>query len=448
MANLNDAYRTVQETIDRNNAAREEDGGVFQSVLKNIYTDLEGDLDPANIRNPLSIYGAALDSITGFRQKQIERAADAEVAFQTAVYTANRPLEKLKRADNLEANLQAQQIERQQNANYDVQTILGTLQGNDETKDFITSLVGNKPSSFASIEAAFKANHGFKVYGKDEEAPIEAGQLLHTSPDGRKLYASGDKQFINLNYHHDRLGKDFRKAIEAIGSPDLTVEKILQSSPEEKLKHFDNTDFRKAMEQTVGGIPPQILESHELYEKALTEKMGDINKSLAARTSFLGQQIKLAYARREAALKFSEARSGDREANDAFKAAHNEYVGLTEKQTELLLDGNFKRKVRSVVFKKAFALSLLSGLKSNPQSAERNIGIAMALSKNDPELLAYKKELEIYYNTTRDKLRAGTISPPQDTVGTREHDLQSGIPATRATGLTQKLEDNEEYTGP
>ena len=448
MANLKQAYQQAQDTIARNNAAREEDGGILSDIYQTVFPSIERDLNPENVEKPLSPYGQLLNSVTGFRERQIENEVERRAAFAEASFRAGKPLRDLDRAEKIEASLQAQQIQRQQDANYNVQTILGTLQGNDETKDFITSLVGNKPSSFASINAAFQANHGFKVYGKDEEAPIEAGQLLHTSPDGRKLYASGDKQFINLNYHHDRLGKDFRKAIEAIGSPDLTVEKILQSSPEEKLKHFDNTDFRKAMEQTVGGIPPQILESHELYEKALTEKMGDINKSLAARTSFLGQQIKLAYARREAALKFSEARSGDREANDAFKAAHNEYVGLTEKQTELLLDGNFKRKVRSVVFKKAFALSLLSGLKSNPQSAERNIGIAMALSKNDPELLAYKKELEIYYNTTRDKLRAGTISPPQDTVGTRERDLQSGIPAKRATGLTQKLEDNEEYTGP
>ena len=49
MANLNDAYRNVQETIDRNNNFRQEDGGIFQSFLHDIYTDIEGDLDPAII---------------------------------------------------------------------------------------------------------------------------------------------------------------------------------------------------------------------------------------------------------------------------------------------------------------------------------------------------------------------------------------------------------------
>ena len=68
MASLRDAYQRVREQTERNNAAKDEGGNIFQPLFTNILNDLNQDLDPANVNKPLSGYGALLDSVTGFRE--------------------------------------------------------------------------------------------------------------------------------------------------------------------------------------------------------------------------------------------------------------------------------------------------------------------------------------------------------------------------------------------
>ena len=182
MANLNDAYRNVQETIDRNNNFRQEDGGIFQSFLHDIYTDIEGDLDPANIRKPLSPYGSALDAITGFRKKQIERAADAEVAFQTAVYTANRPLEKIKSADQIRYQMEDAYRDQHYKATTGLASLYPTLKATTEDKDQLQTVIDKNPSLFTTISNAHKNGNTIKFYTEEDEIPKLAGQHIYTDP--------------------------------------------------------------------------------------------------------------------------------------------------------------------------------------------------------------------------------------------------------------------------
>ena len=406
MANLQRTYQEVQDTIARNNAAKEDDGGTLFNIYQTIFPSLEKDLNPENIDKPLSGFGEILNSVTGFRKRQIETEAARQATLAETKYEALAPLRKRTRADNLDAQLTADKVTKQYNANNQLEAILPSVRADDITKQFIKSSVANKYSLFPSIKSSVDNQEGLKVYGENEEVPIQAGRLIFTSKDGRKLYSSSNKQWVNLNASHDRLGKEFRSLVDSIkiGEDTLTVEKVLQASPEEKQKYITHPDFKQAMQKIVGSIPPEVLQSHELYEAALTEKMGDINRTLKARSNYLAVQERQARDVYERSLKELGLKPNDRDANTKAKIAYNTLRGIGEKQRELVLDGSWKNLVRSKVFSTAFALSLLSGLQSTKESAKRHINQAMNIVRHDPELARYKEEHEAHYTTQRENL--------------------------------------------
>ena len=276
MASLKDAYARVDAQIARNNSARE-GGDILGEIFNGLMPQLENDLNPENIDKPLSGVGSLINAVTGFRERQIEQEADRRVNFATAVYKAETPLRKIQRADEIENALEKAKIENTFNANNSLQAILPTVRGSDSTKEFMKSIVNNKSSLLPSIKAAADTKHIFKVFEQQEQPTIQDGQLLYTADDGRRLYASGNKQHINLDYQRTKLTNTFTKALE---DNKLSVEQLIRATPEEKQKLFASAGFKSALDKTLKDVPREMLEAHELYDAALTERIGDIDRVL------------------------------------------------------------------------------------------------------------------------------------------------------------------------
>ena len=412
MANLNDAYRSVQETIDRNNNVRQEDGGIFQSFLHDIYTDIEGDLDPANIRKPLSPYGSALDAITGFRKKQIERAADAEAAFQTAVYTANRPLEKIKRADQIRYRMEDAYRDQHYKATTGLASLYPTLKATTEDKDQLQTVIDKNPSLFKTINNAHTNGNTIKFYTAEDEIPKLAGQHIYTDPsNGNKIYSSSSKIFEKLNFAHAGLSEKFRTNL---GEAGYEVEDILNQSVKDKAKLFQNPKFVEALDKTLQGLPSQALVNHELLGQALTKRLGDIDNFLKIRSSRLVLEKSRQWERVLKAKELARRNFGEYDA--FYKAEQQKLLDLEKKSLAIKLDGQFKLMYRAAIHKHAYALSLLKGIYSTEDTkfrAEDNIDMAIKFLSQNPDLKNSHNELRDFYSQAT--TRKNTVPIPVDT---------------------------------
>jgi len=415
MASLKDAYARVDAQIARNNSARE-GGDILGEIFNGLMPQLENDLNPENIDKPLSGVGSLINAVTGFRERQIEQEADRRVNFATAVYKAETPLRKIQRADEIENALEKAKIENTFNANNSLQAILPTVRGSDSTKEFMKSIVNNKSSLLPSIKAAADTKHIFKVFEQQEQPTIQDGQLLYTADDGRRLYASGNKQHINLDYQRTKLTNTFTKALE---DNKLSVEQLIRATPEEKQKLFASAGFKSALDKTLKDVPREMLEAHELYDAALTKRIGDIDKVLEKKNAKLSTLI-------NAQIRLTDRATRDWETSgkptvgkyaEEYSKHHAALNALTDKKLEFRLNAHFQTAVKNTVFKKAFALSLIGGFDFTKERADTNINLAIQLAMQDDTLKNYKKELQYYYYGVKDqtgnqKIKQKQASPP------------------------------------
>ena len=424
MASLTEAYQRARETTARNNSARE-DGGVLEEIFNGLMPQLQNDLNPENINKPLSGVGSLINAVTGFRERQIEQEADRRVNFATAVYEAETPLRERTRADELDAKLEATKIKNTFDANNSLQAILPTVRGSDSTKEFMKSIVNNKSSLYSSIDAAAKNKNSFKVFNKDEQPTIQDGQLLYTADDGRRLYSSGNKQYINLDYQRTRLANTFTKALE---DNKLSVEQLIRATPEEKQKLFASAGFTKALNTTLQDVPREMLEAHELYNAALTKRIGDIDRVLEKKSSKISGLISAQTRIVDKAKEQWMIHRGPRKEGiywDAYQAQVTKLNDLTKKNLQFRLNAQFQTAVKNVVFRKAFALSLIGGFDFTKERAETNINSAIQLAMQDKALKDYKEQLQYYYYGVKDqtgnqKIKQKQASPPLDPDNDRE----------------------------
>ena len=415
MANYAEALDRVRQQTERNYADREEGGGAIQDVFTGILNELNKDLDPANVGEPLSVYGQALDSIIPFKQKQIEDSAKLQARLEQAKFTAGAPVRAEERAEALQAGLERDRVAKKVDAEYTLDQALKTLQVDEESnKTFIRTAVQNDPSLAKTIvdRNTDKNKHLFRVFDKGVEPGIEAGEKIYTDEiTGRQLYSTGDKKFINLNYHHSRLGKTFRDRLTDKG---FNPDELRKLSFEDREKLFSNKDFKDVLKQTVDTITPELLQSHEIYQQVLEERTADINTSLKNRSSLISRDIVkyetlAAKARQEA---FDKGEGPEYKAT--VKVYEDELIKLREKRLEVQLDGRFQQTIRAMVHRKAFALSLLKKQKVSAGTARVNINTAIQLSMNDPKLKRYKKELQHYYGIATGKVPTGSTSTTGD----------------------------------
>ena len=440
---LNQAYRDIREQTARNNAAKEEDNGVLQEVFTGILGQLNQDLDPNNVGKKLSPYGALLDSVTGFKQRQIEDAAKLQARLAQAEYTAGEPLRVKTRADELEARLEQDRVAKKVDATYALKQALPTLRVDEESnKEFIRTAVENNPALAKTIitRSAPKNRHLFQVIPEGVEPGISAGEKIYTNPTtGQQLYSTSDVNAINLNYHHSRLGKTFREKLEKKG---FSPEEIKNLSFEAREKLFSNKAFKEVLKETVDSISPELLESHEIYNQALNERTKQINDVLKTRYTMIEADI-----RKNELIRATAQKEADR------KSQAPEYVAVVERQDIILkdlkekrlrveLDGRFQNKIRAMVHRKAFALSLLKKEEVRLDRAKININTAIQLTMNDPELKDYKEQLEFYYGTV-----TGKIAPESTSSAGTSPPVRPPLSGTRppVIGKTERL--IEEDTG-
>ena len=211
MANYAEALDRVRQQTERNYADREEGGGAIQDVFTGILNELNKDLDPANVGEPLSVYGQLLDSVVPFKQKQIEDSAKLQARLEQAKFTAGAPLREEDRAEALKARLKQDKVARAVLAENALEEQLPTLQVDEESnKEFIRTAIKNNPSLAATIVSrnADKNKHLFQVFDEGIEPGIAAGEKIYTDPTtGRKLYSTSNKKYINLNFIIIDLGK-------------------------------------------------------------------------------------------------------------------------------------------------------------------------------------------------------------------------------------------------
>jgi len=441
MASLTEAYQRVRETTARNNAARE-GGGILEEIFNGLMPQLQNDLNPENINKPLSGVGSLVNAVTGFRERQIEQEADRRVNFATAVYEAETPLRERTRADEIDAELEKAKIKNTFNANNSLQAILPTVRGSDSTKEFMQSIVNNKSSLYPSIKAAADNKHLFKVFNKEEQPTIQDGQLLYTADDGRRLYASGNKQHINLDYQRTKLTNIFTKALE---DNKLSVEQLIRATPEEKQKLFASVGFKSALDKTLENVPREMLDAHEFYNAALTKRIGDIDKVLEKKNAKLSTLINAQIRLTDRATRDWEA-SGRPEVGkyfDEYNKHHIALKALTDKKLEFRLNAQFQTAVKNTVFKKAFALSLIGGFDFTKERADTNINSAIQLAMQDKALKDYKEQLQYYYYGVKNQTGPASTgtrtkqSPPDKTSLAKGHGKEP--PRATATNKTQRL---------
>jgi len=425
MANYAEALDRVRQQAERNYANREEGDGAIQGVFNGILNQLNQDLDPNNVEKPLSIFGQALDSIVPFKQRQIEDAANLQAQLAQAKFTAEAPVRAEGYAERLEAQLKEATILQKKEAVFKTDEALQTLRVDEESnRDFIRTAVENNPALAKTIVSRSdpKNRHLFQVIPEGVEPGIKAGEKIYTHPiTGQQLYSTSDVNAINLNYHHSRLGKTFREKLEKEG---FSPEELRNLSFEAREKLFSNKDFKEVLKETVGSISPELLESHEIYNQALNERTKQINDVLKTRYTMIEADI-----RKNELIRATAQKEADR------KSQAPEYVAVVERQDIILkdlkekrlrveLDGRFQDKIRAMVHKKAFALSLLKKEEVRSDRAKINIDRAIRLTMNDPELKAYKEQLEFFYGTATDKV--GTASTSSAGISTNEVPLAAG----------------------
>ena len=410
MASLNDAYARVREQTESNNAEREGGYGVFQGAFQNILSTVNEDLDPENITKPLSPIGAALDSVLGFREKQIKDAAKNSARLSQAEYDAGESLRAKQNADKLSTDLdnraavsKAASIEGTENLLPNM--IIGEG-GSTHVKDFIRRNVVIKPSLYKSIENAHKANDMFQVFKPGHESRVKDGTLLYTDPNGNTLYATGNTKLINMNRAHHRLTARFNTALEEEGFITQEDKALLRdTSIEGREKLFGDSRFQKALNRSIEYLTPEMLEGHELYSEFLGEKFNEINTVLKEKTSYhnsygkilqskfdtLTRQLSIAEPRD---VKYQERLEGMR------TKVMNDILANNKTTTRLELNSSFQSTAQTLIFRRAYAQALLTGTQSTRTQAKQNINNAIEFTKNSKILGEYAAALNAYYGDT------------------------------------------------
>ena len=444
MASLRDAYDRVQAQTQSNNAAREEDGGVIQEVFTGILGELTSDLDPANVERPLSPIGELLDSVIPFKQRQIEKAAEAQARVAQAAYTAGEPLRVTTRADDLNALIKRDAGVNNANAQEILRQNLPTLPvDKDSDKAFIINAVKNNSSLAKTIVQRDSKNRQrlFQVFEQGVQVPVKAGELVYTDKDtGQQLYAASDSKAINLNYQHSRLGKTFRENLKKAGFDPVEMRNL---SFKARKKLFSNEDFKNVLKGTVDIVTPELLQSHELYNQVLDEKTKEITGALEQHTTLLSRRLIAQASIVKEQRKLVEGRLGDEALKTKLGLQVAKLEALQNKQLELRLDGSFKEAVRARVHRRAFALSLLNKQEVTLDTARVNIDLAIRLTMNDQDLKDYRKELQFFYKKATGKPGTVNTGSADTAVSTVAEDHGS-----RATSRTAPLTDTNKLAVP
>ena len=456
MASLNDAYARVREQTESNNAEREGGYGVFQGAFQNILSTVNEDLDPENITKPLSPIGAALDSVLGFREKQIKDAAKNSARLSQAEYDAGESLRAEQNADKLSTDLDNRAAVSKASSIEGTENLLPNMiigeGGSTHVKDFIRRNVVIKPSLYKSIENAHKANDMFQVFKPGHEARVKDGTLLFTDPNGNTLYATGNTKLINMNRAHYRLTARFNTALEEEGFITQEDKALLRdTSIEGREKLFGDSRFQKALNRSIEYLTPEMLEGHELYERYLGEKFNEINKVLEEKTSYHNSYGKTLQTRfedlnRQIVVAKSDPRGKDLQTQlEAMrKKTINEILANTKITTRLQLNSSFQGAAQTIIFRRAYAQALIKGMPSTETQAKQHINNAIEFTKNDKSLGKYAAALNAYYGDTPIPKPLATPvtvgdpdTPPKKPIGsgqTPPSATNKAIPLTKKTG--------------
>ena len=420
MASLRDAYQRVREQTERNNAAKDEGGNIFQPLFANILNELNQDLDPANVNKPLSGYGALLDSVTGFRENQIEKAAELQAKINLKAFAAVRNAAKV-----------------------GFEGLLPTLNTKGDIDFDLVEAVNEKPALYNTINT-LAPNSIFHIVPQGTPIDTSMGESIYNLPDGRQLYASGNKAFININTGRKKFIKGFNENLKAEGFSD---DRIANLSREDKEELFKDRGFKKAMQNTFESQPKDfvtLLDAHEQYAKALDAKTKQITDRLTKSNTRLRSLISVAVTQRDVAAK-NFTLIGNKQSENLYNSAEKRLAELQEVQLSNELDGRFLQMATSTIHRNAFAISVARGIPTNERTAAQNIDLAIKLSMNDPKLLDYKRQLRAYYYNEQpivDKLQAlilgkKNLSPTStvDTSGVTTSTVitGSGKPAQKVT---------------
>jgi hypothetical protein len=437
MASLTEAYARVRETTARNNAAREEDGGILQEVFTGILGELNNDLDPANVDRPLSPMGELLDSVTDFKQRQIEKAAEIKARLDQAAFIAGAPVRAQAFDETRAARLVSEAASRADISKAVLDRNLHNLQvGKKSDKAFIRNAVEND-SSLAKIiierNAAGK-QHLFQVLPEDAKAEIEDGELIYTHPTtGQQLYSTGSTNAKNLNYAHNRLSKVF---FENLISNGFSEKEILKLTSEQRIELFQNRKFKAAMESTIINISPRLLESHEIYNQEIEKHTQAMTLRLDKRIIAINRAI---VTQQQTVQKHLLTRAPRRET--LAQEALDEIERLEESLFGLQVGGNYQRAVNAEITKIAFALSLMKKEKVTAGRAAVNIQAAIQIARNSGKLKDYKRAHEAYYSAGLEKIRAGVTKKPPPAPPVTD----SGKPAVpkKATATSERVPTKE-----
>tara|TARA_R110002074_G_scaffold33701_3_gene93634 strand:+ start:958 stop:2304 length:1347 start_codon:yes stop_codon:yes gene_type:complete len=420
MTSYSQALDRVREQTEKNYAAREEGGGVLQEILGGLLGELNADLDPANVDKPLSMPGRLLNSILPVKEMQIKQAAEAQARVTQAQFTAEAGIRQQGFAEQLDQKMASDVALNAANAQQILKENLPTLPVDKESdKAFITNAVKNIPSLAKTIVQRDSKNRQrlFQVFEQGVQVPVKAGELVYTDKDtGQQLYAASDSKAINLNYQHSRLGKTFRENLRKAGFDPAEMRDL---SFEAREKLFSNKDFKNVLKETVDVVTPELLQTHEIYQAALIERTAKINEVLKSRYTAISGDI--IYYERERAKAVVEANAKGQDSRYAAPVTAIDKIldGLRDKRLTIQLDGRFQSKVRSVVHRKAFALSMLNKQEISPATAEININTAIQLAMKDEELNKYKEQLRFYYDSVTDKsgtAGASSVAPAKPTI--------------------------------
>ena len=429
MASYRQALKSVQEQTERN--YREEGGGV-QEAFAGIYGQLHNDLtgDP---RKPLSPLGSLLDTVTDFNKRRRKKYAEAEAEYEQAAFTAGASLRQQGYAERLDAKMTSDAASRKA-TNIDIFNKSKPSLQLDEPSNlsFMEAAVASDPSLAQTIANRNSTGHLFRVLPKGEEERIEYGQVIYTHPKtGQKLYSTGDSSAKNLNFAHNRLSKELTKNLLA---SDFSKAQILNIPSKDRIKLFENEEFRKVLERTVAKVSPKLFESHEIYNTAIGEHTREMTTRLDKRITAINraivtqQQIAKQYVTDRAPSKITLFNNAVKEIEKLEKSRHGLQVG-----------GSYQRAVSAEINKIAFALALMKKEKVTPETAEVNIQAAIQIARNSGRLGDFKRAHEFYYRKGLEKIKQGVtptnpppIKPPEG----------SGKPGVRkkATPTSERVE--------
>jgi hypothetical protein len=397
MASLRDAYRRVEEQTERNNAAKDEGGNIFQPLFANVLNDLNQDLDPANVNKPLSGYGALLDTVTGFRKSQIEKAAELQANINLKAYEAGEPQRAMELADNLQVRAIGQRQDQLNAARESYKALKPILKVKEESdKDRIADIINKNPPFMTTVEALSK-NSIFHTVREGSPVNTSMGEAIYTSPDKKwKLYASGNTAFRNINTGRKKFIKGFNKNLKDAGFSD---DRIANLAREDKAELFGDQGFMTAMEKTFKDQPKDfatLLDAHEQYSGALAIKTKQITDRLTKSNIRLQGLLRVAKVERDVASK-NLHNVPTTQNEDLYKLSEQRLNEIRKVLLSNELDGRFLQKTTSIIHRNAFAISVVRGIPTNEQTAAQNIDLSIKLSMNDPDLSVYEKQLKAYY---------------------------------------------------